>query len=128
MTSKITKGVNVSVNTRYQPDHSNPKKKEYAFSYKVTIENVGDQTIKLLRRHWYIFDSNNDHREVEGEGVVGKQPVIAPNEKYEYVSSCLLNSSFGRMHGTFLMERETDGEQFKVVIPAFKLEATPRKN
>ncbi len=128
MSPQITKGVSVSIETYYQPKHSQPQKKEYAFSYKVVIENKSEHTVKLLRRHWQIFDARGEQREVEGEGVVGKQPVIAPNERHEYISSCLLNSTIGKMDGTFLMERTDNGEQFQVKVPVFNLIAPPRKN
>lgn len=78
MVSKISEGVEISVETFYQADYSNPLNSEYMFAYRITIENHNNFTVKLLRRHWFIFDSNGEHREVEGEGVVGVQPVLKP--------------------------------------------------
>ncbi|MFZ9661937.1 MAG: ApaG domain, partial [Chitinophagaceae bacterium] len=71
MISKVTEGVKVSVETFYQEDYSNPKMEEYMFAYRITIENHNPFSVKLLSRHWYIFDSNASHSEVEGEGVIG---------------------------------------------------------
>ena len=83
MVTKITDGVKISVETVYQPEYSNPANNHFMFAYKITIENLTDYTVQLMRRHWYIFDSNGTHREVEGEGVVGQQPVIDPGESHD---------------------------------------------
>jgi ApaG protein len=104
MVSKISEGVKISVETFYQPDYSNPETNEYMFAYRITIENNNTFPIQLLRRHWYIFDSDCNHREVEGEGVIGIQPQIVPGEKYQYVSGCNLRTEMGKMHGTYFME------------------------
>ena len=69
---------------------------EYMFAYRITIENHNHFTVKLLRRQWYIFDSNGEYREVEGEGVVGVQPVLKPGENYQYVSGCNLRTEMGK--------------------------------
>jgi ApaG protein len=86
MVSQISEGVNISVETFYQPEYSNPLNVEYMFAYRITLENTNSFPVQLLRRHWYIFDSNAEHREVEGEGVIGIQPVINPGQKFQYVS------------------------------------------
>ena len=67
MVSKISEGVKISVETFYQPDYSNPQSSEFMFAYRITIENNNSFAVKLLRRHWFIFDSDSTHREVEGE-------------------------------------------------------------
>ena len=121
MVSKISEGVEVSVETFYQADYSNPLNHEYMFAYRITIENHNPFTIQLLRRHWYIFDSNGEHREVEGEGVVGVQPVLKPGENYQYVSGCNLRTEMGRMHGHYQMQNENNKQLFSVNIPAFDM-------
>jgi ApaG protein len=78
MANKISEGMEVSVETFYQPDYSNPISGEYMFAYRITIENHNGFAVKLQRRHWHIFDSNGSYREVEGEGVVGVQPILSP--------------------------------------------------
>ena len=131
MVTEITKGIRVSVETFYQEDYSNPMSGEYIFAYRVTIENSSEHTVKLLSRHWYIYDSAyapGELREVQGEGVVGQQPVLEPMQTYQYVSGCNLKSEFGRMHGTYTLERTTDGQLFDVLIPEFELQATPKLN
>ncbi|HYV93107.1 MAG TPA: Co2+/Mg2+ efflux protein ApaG [Chitinophagales bacterium] len=128
MTTKITEGVKISVETFYQDEYSQPLNNEFMFAYRVSIENQSEQTIKLLRRHWYVFDSNGTTREVEGEGVVGLQPVIEPGKTHQYVSGSHLKTEMGRMHGTYLMERITDGKRFKVNIPEFQLIAPFKMN
>ncbi|MGA1379849.1 MAG: Co2+/Mg2+ efflux protein ApaG [Chitinophagaceae bacterium] len=127
MTSLITEGVQVSVETFYQEDYSNPIQGEYMFAYRVEIENYNSFPVQLHRRHWFIFDSNATRREVEGEGVVGVQPVILPGETYRYVSGCNLKTEIGRMVGTYQMENLNTREFFTVQIPSFDM-VVPYKN
>ncbi len=119
MGTTVTHGIKVSVKARYEPEHSDPRSAHYLFSYLVTIENRGRDTVKLLRRHWFITDSLSAPRQVEGPGVVGETPVLAPGEQFTYSSACDLVSTIGRMQGSYLMERESDGHHFSVDIPAF---------
>ena len=128
MTSKISGGVTISVETFYQPEFSNPLNSEFMFAYRITIENNNNFPVKLLTRHWYIFDSNGSMKEVQGEGVVGVQPIITSAEKYEYMSGCNLRSEIGRMHGTYLMENLNTHKTFNVVIPAFEMQVPFKMN
>ncbi|MFT4739003.1 MAG: ApaG protein [Cyclobacteriaceae bacterium] len=121
MVTDITKGVKVSVETEYQPEYSNPGRQHFVFTYRVIIENMGDNTIKLLTRHWEIFDATNPNREVAGEGVVGKQPVLEPGATHQYVSGCNLRSGIGKMHGYYTMEIVNSGKTFIVNIPPFQM-------
>jgi ApaG protein len=121
MISKISEGITISVETYYQPDYSNPVNSEFMFAYKITILNNNAFPVKLLRRHWYIYDSTGSVREVEGEGVVGVQPQINPGESYQYVSGCNLRSEIGKMDGTYQMENISNKKLFDVVIPAFEM-------
>ena len=127
MVSLISSGVQISVETTYQHDFSNPMQSEYLFAYRINIENQNSFPIKLHRRHWHIFDSNGTYREVEGEGVIGVQPVIAPGENYQYVSGCNLRTEMGKMHGTYQMENLNSKQMFEVSIPAFEM-IVPLKN
>lgn len=120
-TTAITKGVLVSVEVTYQSQHSNPRISRFVFSYNVTIENLTKTPIQLLRRHWIIFESNGTKREVEGAGVVGDQPIIQPNEIYEYTSWCPIQNRVGYMEGTYLVKEEMSGDFFEVKIPRFQL-------
>jgi len=128
MISKISGGVKISVETFYQSEYSNPINGEFMFAYKITIENNNDFSIKLLRRHWHIYDSNGSIREVEGEGVVGIQPVIAPTTSYQYISGCNLRSEMGKMQGTYLLENLNNKKTFNVTIPAFEMLAPFKMN
>ncbi|MEM7548651.1 MAG: Co2+/Mg2+ efflux protein ApaG [Bacteroidota bacterium] len=121
MVTETTQGIQVTIETEYQPDYSSPRQFHFVFTYKVIIENKSDYSIQLLRRHWYINDASYSLREVEGEGVVGVQPVIEPGEHHQYVSGCNLKSGIGKMFGTYLMEKVVDGNQFKVRIPEFHM-------
>jgi ApaG protein len=128
METATTRGVKVSVETFYQPDYSNPMLEEFMFAYRITISNLGAHAIKLLKRHWIIVDAFGVNREVEGEGVVGQQPILAPGESYQYISGCNLKTEVGKMHGTYLMQRLSDGKMFYVNIPVFKLIASMKLN
>jgi ApaG protein len=127
-TTTITDGVRVSVETQYQPEYSNPANEHFMFAYKIYIENLSDYTVQLMRRHWHIFDSNGTRREVEGEGVVGQQPVIEPGESHEYISGCNLKTDMGSMKGEYQMLRLMDNALFDVQIPEFYLIAPFKMN
>lgn len=127
MVSKISEGVEISVETFYQSDYSNPANNEFMFAYRITIENHNPFTVQLLRRHWFIYDSNGQKREVEGEGVVGVQPVLQPGQQFQYVSGCNLRTEIGRMQGTYLMENQDTKSAFSVKIPPFDM-VVPFKN
>jgi ApaG protein len=128
MVVKVTQGVKVMVETEYQPSYSSPSQYHYVFTYKVTIINNSDYAIQLLRRHWFIHDAGYALREVEGEGVVGLQPMLEPGESHQYVSGCNLKSGLGKMVGTYQMERIVDGSKFYVNIPELVMVAPIRLN
>jgi ApaG protein len=128
MVTEITDGVKVSVETIYQPEYSNPANEHFMFAYRVNIENLSEYTVQLMRRHWDIFDSNGTRREVDGEGVVGEQPVIEPGDVHEYVSGCNLKTDMGSMRGSYEMKRVVDGAVFNVSIPEFFLVAPFKLN
>ena len=128
MVTAITKGIQVSVETTYQPDFSNPQQHHYVFTYKVRIENKSNHTVQLLRRRWEIFDAAESRKIVEGDGVVGQQPILEPGETHTYVSGCNLKSGMGKMCGSFTLEKLRDGQLWEVVIPEFQLIATLFQN
>ncbi len=121
MFTEVTQGIKVTVETYYEPTKSNPAFSSYFFTYRITIENYSENPVQLLRRHWHIFDSNGAKSEVEGEGVVGKQPVLGSGEIYQYVSGCNLTTEIGKMWGTYQMVRKSDGKKFYVRIPEFAM-------
>lgn len=121
MVSKLTEGVIVTVETFYQPDYSNPMNGEYMFAYRINIQNNNTFPVKLLRRHWFIFDATGSVKEVEGEGVVGVQPVINTGDNYQYISGCNLKTEMGKMYGTYLMQNVSTEKEFNVIIPTFKM-------
>ncbi|NBT15952.1 MAG: Co2+/Mg2+ efflux protein ApaG [Chitinophagia bacterium] len=128
MVFKVTEGVMISVEQFYQPDYSNPIQGEYMFAYKISIQNNNLFPIQLLRRQWFIIDSNTEKKEVEGEGVIGVQPVISPGEQYQYISGCNLKSELGKMYGSYLMENVMTKQRFQVKIPVFQMEAPCKRN
>lgn len=123
MVSQITRGIKISVLTSYEGTYFKNYKIHFAFSYQITIENQSKDSVQLMTRHWEIFDSLNDVEIVDGEGVVGKKPVIKPGETYTYSSGCLLASPYGSMRGHFNMINFTSTRNFRVIVPNFKLSA-----
>jgi ApaG protein len=121
MHSLISQGVQVTVETFYQHDYSKPQEHEHTFAYRITLENQNPFTVQLLRRQWYIFDSIGDYRQVEGEGVVGRQPVIKPGETFQYISGCNLKSEMGKMWGHYSMIDLTNHKPFRAEIPEFQM-------
>ena len=121
MVTEITNGVKVSVEVEYQPDYSNPNQHHYVFTYQVTIENNSNKTLQLKSRKWVINDAAYPIRVVEGEGVVGRQPVLEPGQIHQYISGCNLRSGIGKMQGNYQMEKLMDGQLITVQIPEFKM-------
>lgn len=117
----ITRSIAVSVETRYLETHSSPDDSQYFWSYRVTIENEGDETVQLLSRHWMITNARGEFTEVKGPGVVGEQPILKPGQSFVYTSGCPLNTPSGMMGGSYLMETER-GERFDIEIPTFSLD------
>ncbi|MBL7887655.1 MAG: Co2+/Mg2+ efflux protein ApaG [Flavobacterium sp.] len=123
MVSQITRGIKISVSTSFEGTYFKNYKIHFAFSYEITIENHSKDSVQLNSRHWEIFDSLNNLEIVDGEGVIGKKPVLKPGEKHTYSSGCLLSSPHGAMRGHFNMVNFTTTKSFKVIVPTFKLNA-----
>ncbi len=120
MSDAVTEGIRVSVETFSIDQQSDPDEGRWAWAYRVTIANESDHTVQLLRRHWIITDSADRVTEVEGDGVVGEQPVITPGASHTYTSGSVMETSVGTMEGSYEMRRE-DGHSFRVQIPLFVL-------
>lgn len=113
-------GIQIDVETSYIPEQSTPEQDKYVFSYTITIQNHGDTPAQLLTRHWIITDANGKQEEVRGEGVVGEQPYLKPNEGFQYTSGTVLDTPVGCMKGSYQMIPD-EGEPFDAVIPEFTL-------
>ena len=116
--------IQIDVQTHYIEEQSKPDKDYYVFAYTITIVNKGDQSAKLLNRHWIITDSNHKTQEVRGEGVVGEQPHLKPSEQFVYTSGTMLETSVGTMRGSYQMLSD-DGTSFDAPVDEFVL-STPR--
>lgn len=119
-----TKGVKISVESSYNSDYVNDKSVYslyHLFNYFVTIHNESHHVIQLVRRRWEVYDGDGSLTKVEGEGVVGQQPILEPGTTYQYSSGCKLKAPIGKMVGIYIMQRLVDGEEFEVTIPEFTL-------
>jgi ApaG protein len=114
----------VNVVTNYLPDQSSEEEDRYVFSYTVKITNTGSIAAQLISRHWIITDDNNEVNEVKGLGVIGAQPLLQPNEQFEYTSGTVLDTATGSMRGTYQIVA-VDGTSFEATIDPFML-AAPR--
>ncbi len=117
-----TQDIAVTVRPVYLDAQSDWMARKFVFAYQVRIENAGLEEVQLTRRHWYIRDRDGKAQEVEGEGVIGQQPILAPGEVHEYDSYVILRAPEGTMRGTYLMEY-ANGARFSVEIPLFHLKA-----
>jgi ApaG protein len=117
---RMSNGIRVTVRPSYAPEYSDPGDGRYVFVYRIRIENVSDRTAQLIWRHWHIHDPVAGDSEVEGEGVVGQQPVLAPGDAHEYESFCALRGQSGHMEGWYEFTR-SDGSSFRAEIPRFNL-------
>ncbi len=115
-----TRGITVRVSASYLPEQSEPDRGRWFWAYHIRIENDSGVTVQLLTRHWTITDGRGGKHSVEGEGVVGEQPLIAPGGSFDYVSGCPLATPTGHMQGSYRMIGE-DGSTFDVAIPKFSL-------
>lgn len=122
MYSATTRSIKVTVEPQYLADQSSPVDDHFVWAYRVRIENHGNETVQLRRRHWRITDGMGRVQEVRGPGVVGEQPVLAPGQSFEYTSGTPLHTPSGIMVGTYQMETG-EGEHFEVDIPAFSLDS-----
>ena len=119
-----TAGIRITVRPAFVADQSRPSFGQFVFAYRVRIENVGAQAAQLVSRRWLIHDSIGEDSAVEGEGVVGEQPVVRPGSVHEYRSYCVLKSPSGHMEGAYRFVR-ADGTTFEALIPRFLLEVAP---
>ena len=123
MVQQVTKGIKISVETTFEGTFYKNYKVQFAFGYRITIENQSKDSVQLNSRHWEILDALNNVEMVDGEGVIGKKPVLKPGESHTYNSGCLLTSPFGAMGGYYNMVNFSTSKKFRVVIPTFKLSA-----
>ncbi|WP_405370657.1 MULTISPECIES: Co2+/Mg2+ efflux protein ApaG [unclassified Nonlabens] len=123
MIQQVTRGIKISVQTSFEGTFYKNYKMHFAFAYIITIENQSKDSVQLHTRHWRIKDSLSRTEHVDGEGVIGKKPVLKPGESHTYQSGCLLASPFGNMSGFYNMVNFSNSKQFSVIIPAFKLSA-----
>ncbi len=123
MIQQITKGIKISVANRYEGMLEDSPRPSYAFSYTITIENQSKFIVQLVSRRWEIIDALNVKETVEGDGVIGVQPILQPGETHTYSSGCLLQAPVGAMQGAYKMMNFDTAEYFYVTIPTFKLNA-----
>ncbi|HZW78516.1 MAG TPA: Co2+/Mg2+ efflux protein ApaG [Flavobacteriaceae bacterium] len=121
MIYQITRGIKISVTSHFKGNFLKGRQMQYVFSYRIQIENRSNQAIQLLSRYWEIKDSLNHSIYVQGEGVVGRQPIIQPGEVYAYTSGCILKSTTGSMEGYYTMTDMETETLFTIPIPKFQL-------
>lgn len=128
MNTAINSGVKISVSTQFRPDLSRVYQSIYFFTYKVEIENRNSFPVQLLSRYWRIFDSLNEIRIVQGEGVIGQQPILEPGEVYTYSSGCDFISEIGSMSGYYMFKRLDNNTLLQADVPKFDMIYLGRAN
>lgn len=125
--TEVSEGFLVEAEPSYVPEHSDPEKGQYFFSYKIRITNTGNKKAQLMSRRWIIVDGKKNKEEVEGPGVVGEQPRLDSGATYEYTSFCPLPTPTGSMRGNYVMT-DVDGRIFSIKIPLFFLRDPSHNN
>ena len=125
---QTTNGITIEIASRYEVEHSKPSYKKYVHSYQINIINDNEHAVQLLRRHWYIHDSDQTIREVEGSGVIGVQPIIKPRGNHTYMSWSVLHTDIGKMHGNYTMLNLETNQEYVVQIQEFPLVANHKLN
>jgi ApaG protein len=116
----VTEGIRVQAAAQYLEGESEPDQRQYLFAYRIRVRNEGTRRARLKSRHWIIVDADNHREDVRGPGVVGKTPLLAPGESFEYSSGCPLRTPWGTMEGSYTMERD-DGTSFEAAVGRFFL-------
>ena len=122
MIQQVTKGIRVSVETRYEGSFLKNSTPNYAFRYLITIENQSKDVVQLIKRHWKIMESSKPTQIVNGPGVVGKKPIMKSGQVVQYESGCILNSTTGAMKGFYTMINHSSAKEFEVEVPVFQLD------
>ncbi len=128
MNTQITEGVKISVETKFNSKLSVSEENSFVFEYLISIKNCNIDAVQLLTRNWYIFDTLDEPKEIEGPGVVGEQPVLDLNQEHTYRSYCELKSEIGYMEGHYTFVNLRTNKKFKVLIPRFNLILPSRLN
>ncbi len=123
----VTRGIRVHATAAFVPERSDPGGETFVFTYHITIRNQGTETVQLRTRHWIIINAEGIKEEVNGDGVVGETPRLAPGETFSYSSFCPLNTHWGTMEGSYQFVT-ADGETFDVMIGRFVLAAQVSAN
>ena len=118
----VTNGITVRVAVNFLPEQSRIEAGKWFWVYHIRIENQSNQAVRLTTRHWRITDGHGAVNLVEGEGVVGEQPLLKPGQSHDYVSGCPLSTPHGSMEGYYTFAR-ADGRQMRAAIPFFPLAA-----
>jgi ApaG protein len=122
----VTRQIEVTVEPNFLPERSSAENRQYSWSYCIVITNIGQETVQLRTRHWIITEATGRKQEVRGEGVIGRQPRLAPGERFEYASGVQLATPSGFMAGRYQMETDA-GEQFEIDVPTFSLDSPDNK-
>ncbi len=128
MVSKITDSVKITVITEYDIKNSFPSENRFVFRYHITVENLREDSIKLLKRKWLIYDVGYGYTEVSGDGVIGLTPEILPGESFSYFSNVILRSGVGNMSGNYLFKNMLTERNMEIDIPKFNLMAEVLSN
>ncbi|MEM7070660.1 MAG: Co2+/Mg2+ efflux protein ApaG [Pseudomonadota bacterium] len=121
MYEETTQNIKITVKPYYLDSQSDPAEDRYIWAYHVVIENLGEESVKLINRYWRIIDEAGHIEEVHGAGVVGEQPSLKPGDVFEYASGTPLKTPSGIMGGHY--EMKSDKGLFNAIVPSFSLDS-----
>jgi ApaG protein len=116
----VSDPIQIDVVTKYIGKQKKAEQEVFVFSYTVSITNRSKAPMTLRSRYWLITNGNGEKTEVSGEGVIGEQPTIEPQQTYQYTSASVLKTEVGSMQGHYNFELE-DNSMYRAVIPIFSL-------
>jgi ApaG protein len=128
MSSKTIHSIVIGVKTWFRSDLSDPESENYFYNYQISIENQSEYRVQLIKRYWRVDHLAVGSNIVTGDGVVGEQPILEPNQSYEYTSGCEFWNAFGKMTGYYTFKNLDTGDTFTVAIPEFQLIFPPILN
>ncbi|MBU6140838.1 MAG: Co2+/Mg2+ efflux protein ApaG [Proteobacteria bacterium] len=126
--SATTKDIEITVWPEFLDSKSSAVGDLFVWAYHVRIDNKSSDSVQLLNRYWRIIDEMGVVQEVNGEGVVGEQPIIISGGSYQYSSGVHLRHPSGIMAGKYQMQKIEGDEVFDVTIPTFSLDVPTIKN
>lgn len=120
--TKITDNVIIRVGIEFDLKNADASKNIYIWRYNITIDNKRTNPIQVLRRQWHIAGEDGVNYQVDGIGIIGKQPIINFDNNFQYDSHVKLHCPSGIMYGHLEAICLLSKADILIQIPAFSLD------